>query len=100
MQLLKLSNLYKYYIFVFTYKTLILKENSHVLTFQQQLDNHKYDTRNRAAVCISLFKRTKFHFSLLYSAAHVWNALPAVIRDSDSLGRFKTELKHYMCESY
>ena len=99
MQLLKLSDLYKDYT-CFTYKTLILKESSHVLIFQQQFDNHNYATRNRAAICILLFKRAKSHFSVPYSAAHVWNDLPAVIRDSDSLARFKTELKHYMCESY
>ena len=96
LQLLKLSDLYKYHILVFTYKTLILKENGHVLTFQQQSDNHNYATRNRAAICIPLFKRTKSHFSVLYSAAYVWNALSAIVRDCDSLARPTTDLKRYM----
>ena len=39
------------------------------------------------------------HFSVFYSAAHVWNALPAVIEDCNSLVRSKTELKH-TCTNY
>ena len=47
---------------LYTYKTLILEENNHVLTFQQQFDNHNYATLNRAAICIPLFKRANLIF--------------------------------------
>ena len=100
MQLLKLSDIYKYNILVFTYKILILNENNHVITFQQQLTNHNYNTRNRAAICTPLFKRSKSQFSILYSAGNAWNNLPTETRDCNSLAGFKTALKQNILASY
>ena len=59
MQALKLPDLYKYHLLIFVYKSLILKENVNVVTLRQNLENHEYNTREREAVTIPLYKRVK-----------------------------------------
>ena len=100
MQALNLPDLYKYHLLIFVYKSLILKENVNVVTFRQNLENHDYNTREKEAITIPLYKRVKSQFSIRYAAAKVWNGLPTNIRSCISLTMFKTALKQYIYSSY
>jgi len=63
--------------------------------------SHRIITRDSARTqCSTLsepFVRTDFARRVFrFSAPHTWNALPKSVRDSDSLGSFKSRLKTFL----
>ena len=61
---------------------------------------HSYQTRNRSQI-VPLYQRTTLtQHSLYFSAPHVWNSLPPLIKQAETLNKFKKLLQNYLIQKY
>ena len=91
LRLLKLIDIYKYFISVHMY-------NSY--NRNQYRVSHSVNTRNRQ-LAVPVFHRLEgSQHAVSFSGPTIWNTLPLEIRNSDSLNRFKKALKNYFIDSY
>ena len=89
-QILKLNELYKYNLAIHFYKT---RQHENIMP------QHAYNTRDRNNVTLPYHRLTKTQQSISFQGAKVWRDLPAHIRHTASLRRFKTSAKQYFLDS-
>jgi hypothetical protein len=90
--ILKINDLHTYLLAIEAYKS---NEQSNFLYVQ-----HSYDTRNRNNPVPSFQRLTSTQRSLSFSLPNVWNSLPLDVRQSHTLGIFKSRCKKYLINHY
>ena len=56
---------------------------------------HSYETRFSTSDCLNVphYRLSSCQCSLLFNVVHLWNDIPATIRESHSVHAFKTRLR-------
>jgi len=101
MNILKLEDLYKYQIALYTHKTLYSgHDNQFLQSLNLQSDIHNHTTRNRNKLRLPLFVKSKSQCSLVYSSIKLWNSLPEELTSDHSLANFKSGLRSLFVDEY
>ena len=96
MKLLKFTDINIYCCALFVYKSLASPDNS----FFIRRNNARYAFRVDDLLNIPLIHSKQSESCILYHGVKIWNDLPAVIRNSQSLAQFKTRLKSHLLSFY
>ena len=91
LRLLKLIDIYKYFISVHMY--ISFNQNQYRVS-------HSVNTRNRQLAAPTFHRLEGSQHAVSFSGPTVWNTLPLEIRNSVSLNSFKKALKNYFINSY
>ena len=93
LNILKLSDLFKYQILTYMYKTINWQYDCKLLAaLSLQTDIHRYGTRNANLYRLPNYKKSMSGFSLIYLDPLLWNGLPTPIRTMPRYSRFKSSL--------
>ena len=91
LRLLKFPDIYRYYVSIYMYKN----HKSNVFRV-----HHNVNTRSRDLPLSSFNRLSSTQRSITFTGPKIWNSLPVSIRDSESLNKFKRELKSYFISQY
>jgi len=91
LNLLKLDDLFRLNVALYMYKSLnTIGYDSELSTYvYNNTGYHDYSTRNSLAVTLPLYKCEKTKCCIIYNVCKIWNGLPVIIQNSESVGRFK-----------
>ena len=89
--LLKLSDVYHYYLSIHMYKNGLYSEYTR---------NHSHNTRNRSSLLPAYHRLTSTQNSFSYVAPSIWNTIPIPIRESRNVDIFKSSLKKHFISQY
>ena len=62
--------------------------------------NHQYNTRNSNELATPQLRLTTSQSSFLFRGITEWNNIPEVIKECDSIDKFKIKLKDFYCSLY
>lgn len=100
-KILKLHDLHRYQICLYTFKTINCGfDVSFLRSIIHHSDTHQYSTRNSNNFILPLFRKSKSQHSLDYVGVRFWNDLCPDIKRHTSLNRFKFSLKNYLLSKY
>ena len=91
MGILKLDDLSKFMLSVFTFKQQNLNSQS---------DVHSHFTRHRNNLVIPFYNLSRTQSTWLYQSIQLWGSVPDQIKDTNKVGLFKTRLKKFLLSSY
>ena len=101
MKILKLPDIHRLHVGLYMYR--VVRMNA-CPTLQLNLDlkypQHNYGTRNRNDPIVPFPRVDCIKINFQYQTIKIWNDLPPVIRDSNSLGIFKKKLIEYALAQY
>ena len=100
-EILKLSDMHKYYAAISMYKVLKL-ENSPYLhqCMTLRYSTHDSQTRSRNNLIPPFPRTNSIKINYNYQLNIIWNSLPECIQNENSLRKFKTSLKNYLISFY
>ena len=90
MKVLKVHDLYKLRALTFAYGN----------DMNTQSDMHHHHTRNIDDLVLPLHRRARTQSAIFYQCRLLWNNLPIEIRNTRSLGSFKSKVKLYYLSQY
>ena len=100
-KILKLSDLHKFHVCLYMFKTFKLDFDPSLLSvLNSHVNEHSHYTRNSTNLPIPLFSSSKSQNSIVYTGSKFWNSLPSYIVSSNSIHSFKCKLKLQLIESY
>ena len=94
LNILKLSELHKFSLCIYIYKTLYIDnfDNSLYTYIDSNINNHLHNTRHSANITLPLYSRSKSQFCINYSGCNLWNQLQFETRNANSVEKFKALL--------
>ena len=101
LKILKLSDLYSWQVSIFMHKfahNMLPSSLSPIFTLLGNI--HTYQTRNTRNACIPLHRSAVVQKSLLHLGPIIWNKIDNVLKESNSLSKFKSTLKSSMLKAY
>ena len=99
--LLKLDDIYKYFVGIHMYELVRLRDNPSLLEcIEIEYRNHSYETRGRNFALIPRPRLEVEKINFKYNFIKIWNEIPVSIANSDSIESFKYSLKIYFCNQY
>lgn len=101
--ILKLIDIYKYFISVKFYKCYNLGYHSlFVNRILNLIPSHSYSTRHSSLSQLNLpiCHKSRSQKSFIFAATKNWNSIPVSIKNSNSLNSFKSQYKKYLLSKY
>ena len=98
MKLLPFTAIYEYFSVIKFFKYVILNSNNYFNNKICNLQiNHSFNTRFKTNNCLNniFFTKSKCHNSFVYQSIGLWNKLPVILRNTNSLSSFKRLLRNF-----
>ena len=98
-KILNVSDINNYIIGIFMYECLY--GNIHDIfrnCFQRNADVHDHNLRNANDLYVPYGRLDIRKFSIKIAGANLWNSLPSLVKNSQSIHTFKKNMRHYLIE--
>lgn len=70
--------------------------HSNVNSINKRSDIHNYNTRSSNHLCLSSHNHTYYKHSPMYSGSWLYNMLPASLKNSSDIAKFRSELRRFL----
>ena len=101
MKLLDLTNHYKFFIAIYIYKALNVPnfDNNLLNSITPFASLHGHATRHGDQLVLPRYRKAKSQGSVSYQSIKLWNGIPAEIKNTSTLNRFKKIYRVFLCDN-
>ena len=100
-EILKLQDVYKFYVGVYMYKVIVLEScPSLASNLSLRYPDHRYSTRSRNNLIPSFPRIEALRQNYIHQFSKIWNEIPNEIKQSRSLRSFKKSYKNHLLSNY